>query len=82
MKTLIVYFSLTAGNTKRIAENVHDAVGGDLIRLEPINPYLTNYDQVVSQGENEVNRGYKPELKPLGVNLENYNRIIIGTLTW
>lgn len=82
MKTLTVYFSLTAGNTKRIAEKVHAAVGGDLVRLEPVKPYPANYNQVVSQGENEVNRGYKPELKPLNVDLEAYDRIIVGTPTW
>lgn len=82
MKTLTVYFSLTAGNTKRIAEKVHNAVGGDLVRLEPVKPYPANYSQVVSQGEDEVRRGYKPEFKPLGVNLEDYDRIIIGTPTW
>lgn len=82
MKTLIVYFSFTAGNTKRIAEKVHAVVGGDLIRLETVKPYPKNYAQAVSQGEDEAKRGYKPELKPLGVELSNYDRIIIGTPTW
>lgn len=82
MKTLTVYFSLTAGNTKRIAEKVHAAIGGDLVRLEPVTPYPANYSQVVNQGEDEVNRGYKPELKPLNVDWETYDRIIVGTPTW
>lgn len=82
IKTLTVYFSFTAGNTKRIAEKVHSAVGGDIVRLEPVKPYSQNYAQTVSQGEDEVKRGYKPELKPLGVDLSKYDRIIIGTPTW
>lgn len=82
MKTLTVYFSFTAGNTKRIAERVHSAVGGDIVRLEPMKPYPKNYAQAVSQGDDEVKRGYKPELKPLGVDLNKYDRIIIGTPTW
>lgn len=82
MKTLTVYFSFTAGNTKRIAEKVHSAVGGDIVRLEPVKPYPQNYAQAVSQGDDEVKRGYKPELKPLGVDLSKYDRIIIGTPTW
>lgn len=82
MKTLTVYFSFTAGNTKRIAEKVHSAVGGDIVRLEPAKPYPQNYAQAVSQGDDEVKRGYKPELKPLGVDLNKYDRIIIGTPTW
>ncbi len=82
MKTLIVYFSYTAGNTKRIAEKVQQAVGGDLVCLEPVKPYSGNYDEVVNRGQEEVNRGYKPELKPLGVDVKDYDRIIVGTPTW
>lgn len=82
MKTLTVYFSFTAGNTKRIAEKVHSAVGGDIVRLEPVKPYPKDYAQAVSQGDDEVKRGYKPELKPLGVDLSKYDCIIIGTPTW
>lgn len=82
MKTLTVYYSFTAGNTKRIAEKAHRAVGGDIVRLETVKPYPADYEQAVSQGNDEVRRGYKPELKPLGVNLSDYDRIIVGTPTW
>ena len=82
MKTLTVYFSYTAGNTKRIAEKVHEAVGGDIVRLEPVNPYPADYDTTVRQGQEEVTRGYKPELKPFGVDVADYDRIIVGTPTW
>lgn len=82
MKTLTVYYSFTAGNTKGIAEKVHASVGGDIVRLETVKPYPTDYDAAVEQGEEEVKRGYKPELKPLGVDLRNYDRIIVGTPTW
>lgn len=82
MKTLTVYFSYTAGNTKRIAEEVQRTVGGDLVSLEPVKPYSDDYNQVVKQGQEEVEHGYKPELKPLGVDLKEYDRIIVGTPTW
>lgn len=82
MKTLTVYFSYTAGNTKRIAEEVQRTVGGDLVSLEPVKPYSDDYNQVVKQGQQEVEHGYKPELKPLGVDLKEYDRIIVGTPTW
>lgn len=82
MKTLIVYFSYTAGNTQRIAEKIQCSIGGDLINLEPVTPYSNDYDTVVKQGQEEVKRKYKPALKPLGINLKDYNRIIVGTPTW
>lgn len=82
MKTLVVYFSYSAGNTKGIAEKVQKAVGGDIVRLETVKPYSDNYQTVVDQGQEEVESGYKPELKPIGVNVQDYDRIIIGTPTW
>lgn len=82
MKTLIVYFSYTAGNTKGIAEKIQKTVGGDIVRLETVTPYPDDYDTVVKQGQQEVEQGYKPELKPLGVDVKDYDRIIVGTPTW
>ena len=81
-KTLVVYFSYTAGNTKGIAEKVSKALGADIVALEPEVPYSTDYDKVVEQGEEEVKSGYRPKLKPLGVNLNAYSRIIVGSPTW
>lgn len=81
-KTLVVYFSYTAGNTKRIAEKVSKALGADIVALEPEVPYSKDYDKVVEQGEEEVKSGYRPKLKPLGVNLNDYSRIIVGSPTW
>lgn len=81
-KTLVVYFSYTAGNTKNIAEKVSKALGADIVALEPEVPYSRDYNKVVEQGEEEVRSGYRPKLKPLEVNLNDYNRIIIGSPTW
>lgn len=82
MKNLIVYFSHTAGNTKSIAEKIQKQVGGDIVRLETKVPYPEDYNKSVAQGQREVETGYKPELKPLGVNVRDYDRIFIGTPTW
>lgn len=81
-KTLVVYFSYTAGNTKGIAEKVAKALGADIAPLEPVNPYSKDYDHVVQQGEEEVQRGYRPKLKPLGANVADYDRIVVGSPTW
>lgn len=82
MRTLIVYFSYTAGNTKGIAEKIHKAIGGDIVALEPQTPYSSDYDSVVNQAQEDVRKQLKPALKPLGVSLSDYDRIIIGTPTW
>lgn len=37
---------------------------------------------MVDQGQREVNAGYKPEIKPLTVNIQDYDVIAVGTPTW
>jgi len=37
---------------------------------------------VVEQGKQEIDHGFKPEIKPLSVNLGDYDTIIIGTPVW
>lgn len=75
-KTLIVCFSYTAGNTKRIAEKIQQTIGGGLVCLEPVKSYSKNDNEVVNQGQEEVKRGCKPELKPLGVEVKELNEWI------
>ena len=81
MKTLILYYSYL-GNTKSIAERVHKAIGGDMARIETVVPYDSDYNKVVNQGQEEVNRGYMPEIKPLSVRISDYDVIILGTPVW
>lgn len=81
MKSLIIYYSYL-GNTKGIAELIYSKIGGDIARIETVVPYEGNYNKVVDQGQDEVNRGYCPEIKPLNIDLKNYDTIIIGTPVW
>ena len=82
MKSLIVYYSLTNGNTKRIAEMLQQATQADIAEIQTVTPYTGGYDAVVAQGQEEVNRGYEPEIQPLSVSVADYDRIFIGTPTW
>lgn len=82
MKTLIVYFTYSHGNTKSIAERVQREIGGDIEELHPIAPYTKDYKKLEKQGEEEVKSGFKPKLKPLNVDIAKYERIIVGTPTW
>lgn len=81
MKTLVVYYSYS-GNTKVIAEKIAKYLDSDIVELETVVPYSSDYDTVVNIGHDEVNRNYMPEIKPLNKNLDDYKRIIIGTPTW
>lgn len=80
-KKLIVYYSYT-NNTKKIAEQIQIATGADICEIETVKPYTGDYNSVVDQGKREVDRGFKPAIRPLSVNLEDYDTIIIGTPVW
>ena len=81
-KLLIVYYSWSCGNTERIAKALQHAAGGDLWKLDTAEPYRGSYSEVVDQGQREVERGFEPELKPLGVDPAEYDCIAVGTPTW
>ncbi len=55
---------------------------GDLVRLDTAVPYSGSYNDVVDQGQREVNAGFEPELKPLPINVADYDVIAVGTPTW
>lgn len=81
-KLLITYYSWSNGNTERIAKMLQNEVGGDLVKIDTMTPYSGSYDEVVNQGQEEVQRGYEPEIKPIDVNIADYDVIVIGTPTW
>lgn len=81
-KLLIVYYSVSNGNTKRIAEQMQKATGADIAQIETVKPYTGSYDAIVEQGQREVEQGYQPSIKPLSVNINDYDVIAVGTPTW
>ena len=81
-KLLIVYYSWSNGNTERVAKKLQSIAGGDLLKIDTAVPYSGSYNEVVDQGQREVNRGYEPQLKPISVNIADYDVIAVGTPTW
>lgn len=81
MKTLVLYYSYT-GNTKSIAQEVQKKLNCNIAEIVPVVSYSTDYDTVVDQAHVDVNKEYKPEVKPLGVNISDYDVIVIGSPVW
>ncbi len=81
-KMLIVYYSWSNGNTKKIAEELQKATNADIARIETVAPYPSDYQTTVNQGQREIESGFCPEIKPLNISLNNYDVIAIGTPTW
>ncbi len=81
-KMLVVYYTWTNGNTKKIAEQLARACGADIAHIETTVPYPDDYDSTVQQAQDEINAGFEPEIEPLELDPTNYDVIAIGTPTW
>jgi flavodoxin len=80
-KILIAYFSRT-GNTREIANQIHGVVGGDVFEIQPVKPYPADYDACVKQARQELDSGYRPELKTRVQNIESYDLVFAGYPIW
>ena len=76
-KLLIIYYSWSNGNTERIAKMLQSETDSDILKIDTVVPYSGSYDDVVNQGQNEVQRGYEPEIKPLDINIADYDVIAV-----
>lgn len=81
MKNIVIYYSY-GGNTRRIAQMIQQELGADAIEIETVKPYTGSYNDVVDQGQREVNSGFMPKIKPLNVDLSKYDNVILGTPVW
>lgn len=77
---LIVYYT-HSGNTKMVAEAIHNQVGGTIFEIVPAAPYPSGYDEVVKQAQKEIKAGYRPDLAA-DIDIAPYDRIFVGTPNW
>lgn len=82
MKTniLIAYYSWS-GNTRKIAGLIERETGGELFGIEPVEPYPTDYGTVVAQAEEEIQAGFRPELKAMPEITSN-TVVFLGSPIW
>ena len=78
---LILYFS-HSGNTRTIANYIHNRVGGDIIELKTVTPYPSDYDAVVDQAQQEQRQNARPDISTTIPNLEKYDTVFIGYPNW
>lgn len=80
-KILIVYFSITK-NTEKIANKIHEKVGGDLFRIDLINNYPSTYKEQTELAKKELNEGFLPPLKDKIDDIEKYDIVYVGSPNW
>ena len=90
-KSLIIYFSradenyfggemryITKGNTEVIAECIRDITGADIFKVEPLNPYPTNYMECIEEAKVRT-REHKAPIKENVPDISSYEVIYVGS---
>lgn len=80
-KILVVYFS-QSGNTREVASQIKNAVGGEVFELIPEKPYTDNYSELTKQAKQEIESAYRPALKSKISKIESYDTIFVGSPCW
>ena len=85
MKTLVAFFS-ASGVTRRAAEKLAAAAGGDLYEIRPAVPYTRadlNWQDKRSRSSMEMNDpASRPELADTDAPVAGYDRIFLGFPIW
>lgn len=80
-KVLVLYFS-QSGNTEAVANIIHNEVGGDIVKLETVQTYPSDYNELVDYAQKEQKQNARPELKTKINNIDQYDTIFLGYPNW
>ena len=80
-RALVAVFSWS-GNTLQMAERIRDLTGGDLFRIEPANPYTSDYDALLAIAQAEQREDTRPALAATVDNWGDYDTIFLGYPVW
>ena len=74
--------SLAKGNTERVAEYIHEAVGGELFRIETVEPYPADYYACCDAAKAELQADARPAIRSMPDAADSYDTIFIGYPNW
>lgn len=80
-KILVAYFS-HSGNTRVIANQIHDRVGGDIFEIKTVDSYPQDYEAVKAVAMKELNEGFRPALATHVDNIDSYDVVFVGYPIW
>lgn len=70
------------GNTEYVARLIQETVGGDLFRIETVEPYSLDHDPLVDQAADEQDADLRPELATHVEDFEKYEYVFLGFPNW
>lgn len=81
-KTRQGMMTLEHGFTEQVAMKIHNFIGGDMCHIENKTPYPEAYEELKEVAREERKSGKRPELKPLPVNIDDYDVVFLGYPIW
>ena len=69
-------------NGINISNFIHDAVGGDIVKLETEEPYTDNYNDLLDIAQEEQRENARPALSTKIDNIDEYDTIFLGYPNW
>lgn len=80
-KILVAYYSYS-GNTKEVAEAIHEKTGGDLFEIKTEGAYPEEYRPMTVQAKKEIEENYHPKLTTQVADMAQYDVIFLGSPNW
>lgn len=72
------YRRIAVGNTERVAKILADRIGGELFRIEQLQPYSEDYQTCIAEAKADLQRKARPKLVTMPQNLDGYDEIYLG----
>ena len=80
-KVLVLYYSQTS-NTKTVAQEIATRLNADIEEIALVEPYDTAFQATIDRCKADREKGILPEIKPLKLNVADYDTIFLGYPIW
>ena len=70
------------GTTEYVAKMIAEEISGDLHRIETVQPYTADFDELRDVNHDEMDRDHLPELKAGDLDVTGYDTVFIGYPVW
>ena len=80
-KVLVLYYSQTS-NTKTVAQEIAKHLNADIEEIALVEPYDTAFQATIDRCKADREKGILPEIKPLKLNVADYDTIFLGYPIW
>jgi flavodoxin len=83
-KVLVLYYSYSENaNTEKIAKIIQGLTNADIVKIEPVTPFLEmGYRQFTQWAKEQQQQGAYPSIRNLNVDIASYDFIFVGTPVW